>query len=67
MKKLKISPEKYPETLSRYGNTSSATIPLTIIENIHQHNQSTLNLLCGFGVGLSWATALIKLDELAKY
>lgn len=61
-KKLKISPEKVPFTLTNYGNTSSATIPLTIVSELNtkiQKEPMTL-LLCGFGVGLSWGSAIIK-------
>jgi len=59
-KKLKVSPEKVPYSLKDFGNTSSASIPLTLtmLEAIKQ-KESTL-LLSGFGVGLSWANAIIE-------
>ena len=42
-----------PSTLSRFGNTSCASIPLAMTTT--PEVQSTENaLLCGFGVGLSW-------------
>jgi 3-oxoacyl-[acyl-carrier-protein] synthase-3 len=58
--KLKIAPEKLPYSLTAYGNTSSASIPLTIVDQLNgalntgQHKI----LACGFGVGLSWGSVL---------
>jgi 3-oxoacyl-[acyl-carrier-protein] synthase-3 len=66
-KQLKLPPEKVPETLSRYGNTSSATIPLTIVSELRERIRTgAMNLLlCGFGVGLSWGTVICRTDGLA--
>ena len=64
-KKLNIDKEKLPYTLYDYGNTSSATIPLTMIDFFSRNkieNTKTC-LFSGFGVGLSIASALIKLDK----
>lgn len=60
--KLKLGPEKFPLSLKDFGNTSSATIPLTLITQLRESLQSKeLNLvLSGFGVGLSWGSALLK-------
>jgi len=62
-KKLGISSEKAPETLGVFGNTSCATIPLTINHCIGKYLEtSTVKLvLSGFGVGFSWGSALIEL------
>jgi 3-oxoacyl-[acyl-carrier-protein] synthase III len=60
-KKLKFPPEKIPYTLSKYGNTSSASIPLTIASELsNKVNENISWLLSGFGVGLSWATVSLK-------
>lgn len=66
-KRLRLPEGKVPSTLARYGNTSSATIPLTIVSELRQRVRSeALNLLlCGFGVGLSWATVLCRSDRIA--
>lgn len=63
-RKLKFAPEKVPYTIPFYGNTGSASIPLTIA-----HHYSTAApdggaraLMCGFGVGLSWGVATARLD-----
>jgi len=58
-KKLKIEPTKVPYSLSDFGNTSSATIPITIVSQLYEYNRAPKLLLCGFGVGLSWATAYV--------
>ena len=65
-KSLKIPAEKHPYTLGKYGNTSSATIPLTLVSEMREQVTSgVLNtLMCGFGVGLSWGTLVTKLDHI---
>lgn len=66
VKKLKLPQEKVPYSLQKYGNTSSATIPLTIALNLKEElfNSSKEVIVCGFGVGLSWGTAKITFDKL---
>lgn len=57
---------KFPSSLSRYGNTSNATIPLTICLHHDSFNEKVKNeLYCiaGFGVGLTWGSAVINLDQ----
>jgi 3-oxoacyl-[acyl-carrier-protein] synthase III len=62
VKKLKIPAEKVPYSLDRFGNTSSATIPLTIVSELSNAltQQNKHILMSGFGAGLSWATAIIE-------
>ena len=63
-KKLKLPQEKVPETLTRFGNTSAATVPLTIIEGIDRKKAANARMImCGFGVGLSWGTVYAQLDN----
>jgi len=63
-KKLKLEPEKIPSTVHKYGNTSSVSIPLTIVSELKEKlSKHTRLLLCGFGVGLSWGTAIIDVDS----
>jgi len=64
-KKLRLPKEKVPYTLPKYGNTSSASIPLTIISEINDDisTKDLSLLLCGFGVGLSWGTALLNTSK----
>lgn len=66
VKKLKLPQEKVPYSLQKYGNTSSATIPLTIALNLKEELITSAKevIVCGFGVGLSWGTAKITFDNL---
>jgi 3-oxoacyl-[acyl-carrier-protein] synthase III len=60
--KLKIEKSKVPSSLKNYGNTSGATIPLTIVTELGKEGRipdSTM-LLSGFGVGLSMASAIVN-------
>jgi 3-oxoacyl-[acyl-carrier-protein] synthase-3 len=57
---LGIDRRKLFVNLEQYGNTSAGSIPLALDEAMQQgriHNGSKL-LLCGFGAGLAWGTAL---------
>lgn len=65
VKKLKLPIEKVPYSLKEFGNTSSATIPLTIVTQLQSALQNKVQnlIVCGFGVGLSWGTAKITLDN----
>lgn len=57
-KKLKLPAEKVPFHASQTGNTVSSTIPL-VLADLWEADHDTL-LLCGFGVGLSWASTVLK-------
>lgn len=63
--KLKIETEKVPYSLGKYGNTSSASIPLTMISELKNQLAGETNeiVACAFGVGLSWASASFQLDH----
>ncbi len=63
-KKLKLEPERVPYCMDTFGNTSSASIPLTIVTRMAEPCRSRhLNIVaCGFGVGLSWATVFFETD-----
>ena len=62
VKKLKLNPEKVPSCMYQFGNTSSASIPLTIVSQLKGkfENQLTKFICCGFGVGLSWGTVAFE-------
>ncbi|GAB4296133.1 MAG: ketoacyl-ACP synthase III [Marinilabiliales bacterium] len=64
--KLKINKEKAPESLSQFGNTSSASIPLTIVHSIGKmlSNGKHKLLLSGFGSGLSVASAIVATENI---
>jgi 3-oxoacyl-[acyl-carrier-protein] synthase III len=57
-----IPRERVVVNLDRYGNTSAASVPLALDE-AHREGKITrgsLVLLCGFGSGLTWGTALLR-------
>lgn len=64
-KKLKAGPEKFPYSMYEYGNTSSASIPMTIVAKMREAlaGQSTHMVLSGFGVGLSWGSVYLPLED----
>lgn len=64
-KKLKFEETKVPESMSLFGNTSSASVPLTIVTqlgDIISKGKHKL-LCCGFGIGLSWGTVWLETDD----
>ena len=59
-KRLKFDMEKVPYCIGRFGNTSSASIPLTIVSELEDRlRDGDRMVMCGFGAGLSWGTARI--------
>lgn len=59
--------EKAPIILKEFGNTGGASIPLTITQGqLKRPPDRALRLmLLGYGVGLSWGSALVDLDSCA--
>ncbi len=66
VKKLKLDPNKVPSCMSHFGNTSSASIPLTIVTQLKGKIDKfpAKIICCGFGVGLSWGTVAFKTDKI---
>lgn len=73
IKKLKFDSTKAPYCIQKFGNTSSASVPLTIVSELKdQLNEDKSLIMCGFGAGLSWATAYLtmkncNISELINY
>lgn len=64
-KKMKIDASKVPYSIHKYGNTSSASIPLTIVTQLSKAlNTPKTLLLSGFGVGFSWASCVFHSDKI---
>ncbi|WP_279010313.1 3-oxoacyl-ACP synthase III family protein [Synergistes jonesii] len=67
-KRTGFSIEKMPISLDLYGNTSSASIPLTLVKKYGEINDGRMirPLMCGFGVGLSWGvvSAEVNVDDI---
>jgi 3-oxoacyl-[acyl-carrier-protein] synthase III len=63
-KKLRLPEDKVPSTIEKFGNTSSVSIPLTIVSELKDQLRTHKRLLLsGFGVGLSWGTAIIEVKD----
>lgn len=62
VKKLKINPERVPYCIDRYGNTSSTSVPLTIVSELHNKmKDGDKVVMAGFGAGLSWGVAKVTM------
>jgi 3-oxoacyl-[acyl-carrier-protein] synthase III len=59
-KKLELPPERVFTNVDKYGNTSSASIPVALCEALEQGRISDGDLvaMCAFGAGLCWASAI---------
>ncbi len=65
-KKLKIDVSRTPYSLRCFGNTSSASIPLTIVSEMKDaYPKRERVILSGFGAGLSWGSVLLDLRNCA--
>ena len=60
--KLGLNPEKVISNIDRYGNTSTASIPLALDEIWREGklNKGEIVLLVGFGAGLTWGANVIR-------
>jgi 3-oxoacyl-[acyl-carrier-protein] synthase-3 len=60
--RLDLPPERMSRTVERYGNTSSASIPLSIMYEL-EHGRikdGDLIVLVGFGAGLVWGSVAMR-------
>ncbi len=56
--------EKLLISMDEFANTSSASIPISLVRkygDVHE-NRMIRALMCGFGVGLSWSTVDAYID-----
>ena len=61
-KKLKIESSQVPYSMIKYGNTSSASIPLTLsLMGANARNKKIA--MCGFGIGLSIGSAYFEIGD----
>ncbi len=63
--RLKYGEEKVIANIHKYGNTSAASIPIALCEGIEEGKIKTPSkaILTGFGAGLTWGTAIVRLRE----
>ncbi|MFA6567956.1 MAG: ketoacyl-ACP synthase III [Victivallales bacterium] len=58
-KRIGLPPEKVVFNAKNFGNTVSSSIPIILETEIHDKGNKLI-LVSGFGVGLSWASSVIK-------
>ena len=65
-KKMKLPAEKVLYCIQEFGNTSSGSIPLTLVSRAKEdlENKHLKLIGSGFGVGLSWAAAYFETDHI---
>ena len=60
-KKMKLDTSKIPHTIEKFGNTSSVSVPLTIVSELKDKlDGQKILLLSAFGVGMTWATGIVS-------
>jgi len=65
-KMIKVEPEKVPVSLDKFGNTSCASIPLTMVSEIREslRTEHKKLILSAFGIGLSWGTVFLETENI---
>jgi len=60
--RLELPDEKMSKTVKKYGNTSSASIPISIVEELEagKIKDDDLIVMVGFGGGLTWGAIAIR-------
>ncbi len=63
-KRVGMPMEKVPVSLDRFGNTSGASVPLTIVDKYGscEAGKEVKMLTSGYGVGLSWGVMEVKIN-----
>jgi 3-oxoacyl-[acyl-carrier-protein] synthase-3 len=61
--RLDIPLERFVLNISRYGNTSSASIPIALDEGVRDGRiqPGDTVMMCALGGGISWASALVRM------
>ena len=63
--RLNYSDDKVISNIKYYGNTSAASIPIALAEGLQQGKikPNSTAILCGFGAGMTWGAAVVRLRE----
>lgn len=63
--RLKYSDEKVISNIEFYGNTSAASVPIALAESVESGKVKlgSTAILCGFGAGMTWGVAIVRLRE----
>ncbi len=65
-KKTEFPAETVLVSMNRFGNTSSSSIPITLVNEYGEEeggDRVIHSLCCGFGVGLSWSTVALDIRQ----
>jgi 3-oxoacyl-[acyl-carrier-protein] synthase-3 len=63
-RRMKLPTDKVPMTIGEFGNTSAASIPLTMVVRCEPLLQRRSKwLMMGFGVGLSWSGFTLETED----
>jgi 3-oxoacyl-[acyl-carrier-protein] synthase III len=62
-KRINYSRDRLRYSINEFGNTSSASIPLTLVTQYANDFENKKILLSAFGVGLSWANVILNTGE----
>lgn len=66
-KKCGIAEARMPLSLELYGNAGGPSVPLTVTTQMRNPQEGTERwMMIGYGVGLSWASALVTVDRRLK-
>lgn len=60
--RLGLPIEKMSNTVGKYGNTSAASIPISLVEDVEEGRikEDDIIVMVGFGGGLTWGAILMK-------
>lgn len=60
--RLELPEEKMSKTVNKYGNTSAASIPISIVEELEagKINDDDVIVMVGFGGGLTWGAIALR-------
>ncbi len=63
--RLQYPDEKVISNIKYYGNTSAASVPIALAEGVEKGKikLGTTAILCGFGAGMTWGAAIVRLRE----
>lgn len=63
--RLGYSDDKVISNIKYYGNTSAASVPIALAEGVQSGKVKlpSTAILCGFGAGMTWGVAIVRLRE----
>ena len=68
-RECEIDSHKVIQSYEEYGNTSTATLPFTICNNVDEikKKERVRFYMCGYGVGLAWSSVVLDMDTTHIY